>query len=135
MLCFGMEGIMEENKYVWSERKRLWCRLPWTFTKYALSEDRLFITTGLFKTVENEVRLYRVLDLSLSRTLIQKIFHLGTIRVSSSDKSMGNFELVNIPDSARIKEQLSQLVEENRDKKRVTSREYMGDDLEAEDDD
>ncbi len=126
---------MEENKIVWSERKRLWCRLPWTFTKYALSEDRLFITSGLLKTVENEVRLYRVLDLSLSRTLIQKIFHLGTIRVSSSDKSMGNFELVNIPDPARIKEQLSQLVEENRDKKRVTSREFMGDDLEVEDDD
>ena len=126
---------MEENKIVWSERKRLWCRLPWTFTKYALSDDRLFITSGLLKTVENEVRLYRVLDLSLSRTLIQKIFHLGTIRVSSSDKSMGNFELVNIPDPARIKEQLSQLVEENRDKKRVTSREFMGDDLEVEDDD
>lgn len=125
---------MEENKYIWRERKRLWCRLPWTFTKYALSEDRLFITSGLFKTVENEVRLYRVLDLSLSRTLIQKIFHLGTIRVSSSDKSMGNFELVNIPDSARVKEQISELVEENRDKKRVTSREFMGDDLEIEED-
>lgn len=126
---------MEGNQYVWSDRKRLWCRLPWTFTKYALSEDRLFITSGLFKTVENEVRLYRILDLSLSRTLIQKIFHLGTIRVSSSDKTMGNFELINIPDPARIKEQLSELVEENRDKKRVTSREFMGDDLEMEEDD
>ena len=126
---------MEEKKYLWSERKRLWCRLPWTFTKYALSEDRLFITSGLLKTVENEVRLYRVLDLSLSKTLIQKIFRIGTIRVSSSDKTMGNFELVNIPDADRIKEQLSELVEENRDKKRVTSREFMGDDLEADDED
>lgn len=126
---------MEEKKYLWSERKRLWCRLPWTFTKYALSEDRLFITSGLLKTVENEVRLYRVLDLSLSKTLVQKIFRIGTIRVSSSDKTMGNFELVNIPDADRIKEQLSELVEENRDKKRVTSREFMGDDLEADDED
>lgn len=129
-----MGTTMEENQYVWSDRKRLWCRLPWTFTKYALSEDRLFITSGLFKTVENEVRLYRILDLSLSRTLIQKIFRLGTIRVSSSDKTMGNFELINIPDPAQVKEQLSELVEENRDKKRVTSREFMGDDLEMEDD-
>lgn len=126
---------MEENQYVWKERKRLWCRLPWTFTKYALSEDRLFVTSGLFKTVENEVRLYRVLDLSLSRTLLQKIFRLGTIRVSSSDKTLGNFELVNIPNPAQIKEKLSELVEENRDKKRVTSREFMGDDLEMEEDD
>lgn len=126
---------MESNQYVWKERKRLWCRLPWTFTKYALSEDRLFVTSGLFKTVENEVRLYRVLDLSLSRTLLQKMFRLGTIRVSSSDKTLGNFELVNITNPAQIKEKLSELVEENRDKKRVTSREFMGDDLEMEDDD
>lgn len=134
MAGFRMEEIMEENQYVWTERKRLWCRLPWTFTKYALSEDRLFVTSGLFKTVENEVRLYRVLDLSLSRTLLQKVFRLGTIRVSSSDKTLGNFELVNIPNSAQIKEQISELVEENRDKKRVTSREFMGDDLEMEED-
>ena len=133
MAGFGMEEIMEGNQYVWKERKRLWCRLPWTFTKYALSEDRLFVTSGLFNTVENEVRLYRVL--SLSRTLLQKIFRLGTIRVSSSDKTLGNFELVNIPNSAQIKEQISELVEENRDRKRVTSREFMGDDLEMEDDD
>lgn len=135
MSGFGMEEIMESNQYVWKERKRLWCRLPWTFTKYALSEDRLFVTSGLFKTVENEVRLYRVLDLSLSRTLLQKMFRLGTIRVSSSDKTLGNFELVNITNPAQIKEKLSELVEENRDKKRVTSREFMGDDLEMEDDD
>lgn len=121
---------MAERNYLWKERKRLWCGLPWTFTKYALTDDRLFVTAGLFKTVENEVRLYRVMDLSLSRGLIQKIFGLGTIRVSSSDKNLGNFELINIKNSEEVKEQISQLVEENRDKKRVTSREFMGDNVE-----
>ena len=121
---------MAERNYLWQARKRLWCGLPWTFTKYALTEDRLFVTAGLFKTVENEVRLYRVMDLSLSRGLIQKIFGLGTIRVSSSDKNLGNFELINIKNSEEVKEQISELVEENRDKKRVTSREFMGDNVE-----
>lgn len=125
---------MEENKYLWNERKRLWCGLPWTFTKYALSEDRLFVTTGLLKTEENEVRLYRVLDLSLTRTLIQKIFGLGTVKISSSDKTLGNFQLINIKNPEQVKEQLSELVEENRDKKRVTSREFMGEELDADDD-
>lgn len=118
---------------IWSCRKRLWCRLPWTFTVYSLSEDRLFIKSGLLKTVEDEVRLYRILDISLSRTLVQKIFGLGTIKVTSSDRSLGNFELVNIIDSQSVKEKLSELVEENRDRKRVTSREFMGDDLEESD--
>lgn len=132
MVAFRLKngGIMAERNYLWQERKRLWCGLPWTFTKYALTEDRLFVTAGLFKTVENEVRLYRVMDLSLSRGLIQKMFGLGTIRVSSSDKNLGNFELINIKNSEEVKEQISELVEENRDKKRVSSREYMGDNIE-----
>lgn len=115
---------------VWKDRKRNALGLPWTFTTYSLSEDRLFVKSGLLKTVENEVRLYRVLDLSLSRTLLQKIFRIGTIQVSSADKTLGDFELKNIKKPEEIKEKLSALVEENREKKRVTSREYMDGDEE-----
>ena len=58
--------IMENGiEFIWKDRKRNALGLPWTFTKYSLSEDRLFVESGLLKTVENEVRLYRILDLSL----------------------------------------------------------------------
>ena len=124
-----------ETNFIWKERKRNALGLPWTFTKYALTDDRLFITTGLLKTVEDEVRLYRIMDLSLSQTLSQKIFGIGTIQVSSADKSMKDFEIKNIKKPREVKEQLSRLVEENRDKKRVTNRECMGDDADFDDDD
>lgn len=137
--CFRKEKdkIMggSTKNYIWADRKRIWCGLPWTFTKYAYSEERLFVTSSLLKTVENEVRLYRVLDLSLSRTLVQKIFGLGTIHISSADKTLGDFDLVNIKNSEEVKEELSALVEDNRDKKRVTNREFMGDDMPDDDDD
>ena len=121
-----------EMNYVWKDRKRIWCGLPWTFTKYALSEDRLFITSGFFKTVSDEVRLYRILDISLTRGFLQKIFGLGSIEVTSADKSMGNFVIKNIKKSADVKEQLSELVEQNRESKRVSNREFMGDDMDDE---
>ena len=126
---------MEETgmNSLWSARKRNALGLPGTVTKYAFTEDRLFVTTGLLKTVEDEVRLYRILDISLSRTLLQKIFGMGTIAISSADKTMGNFNLVNVKNPVQVKEQLSKLIEENRDKKRVTNREYMHDDLEDDD--
>lgn len=133
MMC-RTEDDMETN-FIWKERKRNALGLPWTFTKYALTDDRLFITTGLLKTVEDEVRLYRIMDLSLSQTLSQKIFGIGTIHVSSADKSMKDFEIKNIKKPRDIKEQLSKLVEENRDKKRVTNREFMGEDADFDDDD
>ncbi|OKZ83813.1 MAG: hypothetical protein BHW06_05385 [Clostridium sp. 44_14] len=124
-----------ETNFIWKERKRNALGLPWTFTKYALTDDRLFITSGLLKTVEDEVRLYRIMDLSLSQTLSQKIFGIGTILVSSADKSMRDFEIKNIKKPRDVKEQLSKLVEENCDKKRVTNREFMGEDADFGDDD
>lgn len=123
-----------ETNFIWKERKRNALGLPWTFTKYALTDDRLFITSGLLKTVEDEVRLYRIMDLSLSQTLSQKIFGIGTILVSSADKSMRDFEIKNIKKPRDVKEQLSKLVEENRDKKRVTNREFMGEEADFGDD-
>ena len=37
---------ISEPAVVWKDRKRI-CGLPITFTKYSMSEDRLFLETGL----------------------------------------------------------------------------------------
>ena len=116
---------------IWRERKRNFLGLPWTFTVYGFSEDRLFIKSGILSTRDDEVRLYRITDVSLYRSLWQRIIGLGTIRVYSADQSLRDFEIKNIPDCENVKEQLSCLVEKERQNKRVTSREFMGD---AEDD-
>ena len=110
---------------VWSDRKRLWCGLPWTFTVYKLTPDRLFIKKGFLNISEDEVRLYRIKDLVLHRSLIQRIFGLGTIAVMSSDASMTDFKIINIKKSAEVKEKLSVLIEEERQRKKVSSREFM----------
>lgn len=110
---------------IWSDRKRLWCGLPWTFTVYSLSNDRLFINSGLLSTREDEVRLYRILDISLRRTLLQRIFGLSTIELHTSDKTLGNFNIKNIKKGYDVKEMLSELVEKVRTEKHVTNREYM----------
>lgn len=121
-----------EKEILWSDRKRIWCGLPWTFTIYSMTEDRLFIKRGIFNLREDEVRLYRIKDLGLQRSLSQRIFGLGTIRIVSSDSSLGNFELTNVKNSADVKERLSRLVEEERQRKKVSSREFISSDQEEE---
>ncbi len=111
--------------YVWKARKRTWFGLPWTFTVYTLTEDKLLIESGLFTSRQDEVRLYRIMDISLTRGLIQKIFKMGTITCVSADKTMPTFQIKNIKDSKNVKETLSNMVEEERSKKRVSSREFM----------
>ena len=70
------EQEMKREDMVWSDRKRNWLGLPWTFTVYGLTEDRLFIKTGILNIHEDEVRLYRILDLSLRKTFWQRIVGL-----------------------------------------------------------
>lgn len=110
---------------VWKDRKRTLFGLPWSFTKYSLSDDRLFISTGFLSTKEDEVRLYRIMDISLKRTLGQRIFGLGTIKCCSADKTLGDFEIKNIKKSKDVKELLSEMVENERNRKKVTSREFI----------
>lgn len=122
-----MEKI--ELNYIWQDRKRwLFFGLPWTFTRYGLTDEKLLIKTGFFTLVNEEVRLYRIMDLSLKQTLIQRMFNLGTITITSNDKSLGNFEIKNIKNPEVVKEMLSQKVEDERIKKRVSSREFMSSD-------
>ena len=111
---------------VWRARKRKFLGLPWTFTVYGVSEDRLFVKTGILSTHEDEVRLYRVTDISLRRGLWQRIMGMGTIEIFSSDKSMGDFQLENIKNCEEVKETISGLIEKERENNRVSSREFIG---------
>ncbi|SFK50972.1 PH domain-containing protein [Lachnospiraceae bacterium KH1T2] len=110
---------------LWTDKKRTLFGLPLSFTRYTLKEDRLFIETGLLTSREDEVRLYRILDVQLVRTLGQKIFGVGTIYVKSADKTLGDFEIKNIKNPKDVKELLSEVVEKQRQMNRVSNRELL----------
>lgn len=110
---------------VWKDRKRTFLGLPWSFTRYSMSDERLFISKGCLKITDDEVRLYRIMDISLTRTLGQRLFNLGTIHCCSGDKTLKDFSIESIKNPLVVKEQLSELVEAQRDAKRVVSREFL----------
>lgn len=115
--------------YLWKDRKRYF-GLPISFTRYALSDDRLFVSVGLLNIKDDEVLLYRVRDIDTSRSLWQRIFGVGTITVMSSDKSMPNLVLKNIKDPVHVKELIHQQVEDIKIRRRVRVGEIMGEGLE-----
>ncbi|MGN0481683.1 MAG: PH domain-containing protein [Lachnospiraceae bacterium] len=122
------EGIL------WRERKRIFFGLPWTFTIYSCSEEILYIKRGFLNQTEDEVRLYRIMDISLKKKWWQRIFKIGTIHCCSGDKTMKDFDIANIKNVDEIKKQLSDLVEKQRIAKRVTNREFMVDDHDMDED-
>ena len=68
------------------------------------------------------------MDLTLIRPFWQRLFGLGTIHCCTADKSSPEFNILKIKKSSQVKEMLSDMVESERNKKRVAFREYMVDD-------
>ncbi len=112
---------------IWQDRKRF-LGMPLSFTKYKLGKDRLFVETGLFSTKYEEIVLYRVLDISLKRSLWQKIFGVGTVTVKSSDSTCPVLEIKNIKSGFDTKEILHKQVEEVKKERRMRVSEIIGDD-------
>lgn len=117
---------------IWQDRKRF-MGLPITFTKYGMSEDRLFVRKGFLNLTSDEILLYRVRDISLRRSLGQRIFGVGSVLVYSSDQTTPALELRNIRNSEGVKEILHQQVEKMKIQRRVRIGELMDTDYDGED--
>ena len=109
---------------LWHDRKRYF-GMPLSFTRYALSEDRLFISVGFLNIKDDEILLYRVRDIDTSRSLWQRLFGVGTVTVMSSDKTMPTLVLKNIKDPVFVKELIHKQVEEMKIQRRVRFGEIM----------
>ncbi len=118
--------------YFWQDRKR-YLGLPLSFTRYAMSEDRLFTSVGFLNIKDDEILLYRVRDIDTARSLWQRLFGVGTVTIMSSDKTMPTMVLKNIKNPVEVKELIHSQVEEVKLKRRVRVGEIIGADLDNDD--
>lgn len=102
---------MENIKLLWKDRKRH-LGMPISFTRYSMSNDRIFLETGCLNLTQEEILLYRVQDITLKHLFGQRIFGVGTVILQSSDKSNPVLELKNIKNPRRVKEMIHRQVEE-----------------------
>ena len=102
---------------IWEDRKRI-LGMPISFTKYYLSEDRLFVQTGLLSMKIEETLLYRVTDISA---------RVGTIVVHSSDKSTPHIALVNVKEPLVVKELIHKHVEQMKVSRNIRVSEFLDD--------
>lgn len=111
---------MEKTRiaYLWKDRKRF-LGMPLSFTRYMLSEDRLFLSKGFLSVQDDELLLYRIRDISTSRGFFQRLLGVGTVTVLSSDKTNPTLVLKNIRNPIGVKELLHKQVEEMKLRRKV----------------
>lgn len=125
---------LNNSKILWKDRKRF-LGMPLSFTRYSLTEDRLFLSIGFLNIRDDEVLLYRVRDINTSRTFGQRLLGVGTVTVMSSDKSMPTLVMKNIKNPIAVKELLHEQVEEMKIRRRVRVGEVLAGSYDEDQDD
>ncbi len=107
---------------VYNERKRLlFFGLPLTFTKYKITPSFLTITQGLLNTTEDDCYMYKIQDVKLTKTLLERLFGLATITCYTGDVTHHEVKLEHIKNADEIKAYLLKTSEEARIKRRTLS--------------
>ena len=102
------------------EKKRLlFFGLPWTFTKYIIEEENITIKKGLFTLVEDDTYMYKVQDVKMVRSLMERIFGLSTIICYTGDVTDPELRLIHVKNGAEIKKFINEASERERRKKRT----------------
>ena len=112
----------EESKgdLKYRERSRwLLFGLPWTFTKYEIRENDFTIIKGFFTVRENDCYMYKIVDVQLEKSLIEKMLGLGTVVCFTSDTTDKVLKITHVKHAEQIKNFILEKSEKMRMKRRT----------------
>lgn len=111
----------------YTEKKRTkFLALPFYFTTYTVDEEKINVKRGLLSTVEDDAYMYKVQDVRLKKSLIERIFKLGTVICYTGDTTDRELQLVHIKHSDEIKDYILKTSEEARRKRKTLHRLDIG---------
>lgn len=112
---------------VFRERKRwLFLGLPWTFTVYHIREDMITIDRGFFNKQEDDCYMYKVTDVRLNSSLMERMFKLGTITCFTGDVTDSNLVFKHIRNAKAIKDYILEKADSERIKRRTVNMQGIG---------
>ena len=69
--------------------------------------------------------MYRIVDITYSRNLFQKLFKMGTIVIHARDKTTPVVVIKNIKHSRAFKDKLSEMIEKDRLRMKMRQTEFV----------
>ena len=105
-------------EYKERKRTRLFA-LPLYFTKYTINEDKLSITSGFLSITVDDAYMYKIQDVRLTKSFLERIFKIGTITCYTGDTTHPELKLQQIKNASKIKDFILEASEEARRKRRT----------------
>ena len=121
------ESMSAKGEIRYQETQRLlFFGLPWTFTKYELRDNDLTIIKGFLTVRENDCYMYKISDVEITSTLMQRIGGMSTIILYTSDVTDRTIVMKNIKHGREIKDFILQASESARLRRRTVSMQNIG---------
>ena len=109
------------SNVVWYDRKHYY-GFPVSSVRYEISEDRLFYSTGILNQKYEQLQLYLIRDLSVTRTLGQRLCGVGNVIVTTVEGEIITLENIRAP--YHVKELIYSYMEQEKRRKWYRRRGY-----------
>ncbi len=122
-----LDAITGKGSLQFTETTRLmFFGIPWPFTKFMIYENDLVRKKGLLNVREDDCLMYRITDVRIARSLLQRLFGLSTIVCLTSDVTDQEIVLKNIRNGEKIKDYLLTQSERARLMRRTVNMQNIG---------
>ena len=112
----------------YKEKKRsMFFGLPWTFTSYTITDEIITVDAGLLNKQENDCYMYKVIDVRLESSLLERIFGLGTVHCFTGDVTDQDLKLLHIRHAKEIKDFILKQSEQERMKRKTLNMQHLDD--------
>ena len=89
----------------YKEKKRsLFFGLPWTFTSYTITEEMITINSGFLRKTENDCYMYKVVDVRLETSFMERLLGLGTVHCFGGDVTHPDLIISHVKNAKEIKD-------------------------------
>ena len=111
----------------YKERKRiLFFGLPWTFTTYQVTEELITTRSGILRRIENDCYMYKIVDVRLETSLLERLFGLGTVHCFGGDVTEPDRLTRHIRHAREIKDFILHYSEDQRLKRKTLNTQNIG---------
>ena len=129
------EAAIDDARILWRQRKANWCGTHLSFTVYTLTDEELDMESGIIRQTFDTTQLFRVNDIRITRTLLQRVFGLSTLTVYAYDASsvvdsksgLMQIRMANVEDAQHVRHVMQQAIDGSRKSNHVIARDIMSD--------
>lgn len=112
------------------EGKKLILGQPISFTSYRIEDGLLIKRQGILNIQENQIQLYRVIDVELKQDFIDNLVNQGTIILRSNSK-YDNITLENVGNPREVKALINEEIAEQRRNQNIRTNETVANNIDV----